>query len=162
MYLKSIVVNGFKSFAERVNIDLSNKVNVVVGPNGSGKSNVVDAISWVLGTQSPGALRTNKMEDVIFAGTEKLSEKGFAEVYLNFVVDADKFNGSEEISIGRKLYRDGASEYFMNGLNCRLLDIQEFLSDLGIGKQQHTIISQGQIAEILLSLIHISEPTRPY
>ena len=151
MYLKSIVVNGFKSFAERVNIDLSNKVNVVVGPNGSGKSNVVDAISWVLGTQSPGALRTNKMEDVIFAGTEKLSEKGFAEVYLNFVVDADKFNGSEEISIGRKLYRDGASEYFMNGLNCRLLDIKEFLSDLGIGKQQHTIISQGQIAEILNS-----------
>ena len=151
MYLKSIVVNGFKSFAERVNIDLSNKVNVVVGPNGSGKSNVVDAISWVLGTQSPGALRTNKMEDVIFAGTEKLAEKGFAEVYLNFVVDPDKFNGSEEISIGRKLYRDGASEYFMNGLNCRLLDIQEFLSDLGIGKQQHTIISQGQIAEILNS-----------
>jgi chromosome segregation protein len=151
MYLKSIVVNGFKSFAERVNIDFSNKVNVVVGPNGSGKSNVVDAISWVLGTQSPGALRTNKMEDIIFAGTEKLSEKGFAEVYLNFVVDADKFNGSEEISIGRKLYRDGASEYFMNGLNCRLLDIQEFLIDLGIGKQQHTIISQGQIAEILNS-----------
>jgi chromosome segregation protein len=144
-------VNGFKSFAEKVNIDLSNKVNVVVGPNGSGKSNVVDAISWVLGTQSPGALRTNKMEDVIFAGTEKLSEKGFAEVYLNFVVNPEKFNGSEEISIGRKLYRDGASEYFMNGLNCRLLDIQEFLSDLGIGKQQHTIISQGQIAEILNS-----------
>ena len=151
MYLKSIVVNGFKSFAEKVNIDLSNKVNVVVGPNGSGKSNVVDAISWVLGTQSPGTLRTNKMEDVIFAGTEKLAEKGFAEVYLNFVVDPEKFNGSEEISIGRKLFRDGASEYFMNGLNCRLLDIQEFLSDLGIGKQQHTIISQGQIAEILNS-----------
>ena len=151
MYLKSVVVNGFKSFAERVTIDLSNKINVVVGPNGSGKSNVVDAISWVLGTQSPGALRTNKMEDVIFAGTEKLAEKGFAEVYLNFVVDPDKFTGSEEISIGRKLYRDGASEYFMNGLNCRLLDIQEFLSDLGIGKQQHTIISQGQIAEILNS-----------
>ena len=151
MYLKSIVVNGFKSFAEKVNIDLSNKVNVVVGPNGSGKSNVVDAISWVLGTQSPGTLRTNKMEDVIFAGTEKLAEKGFAEVYLNFVVDPERFNGSEEISIGRKLFRDGASEYFMNGLNCRLLDIQEFLSDLGIGKQQHTIISQGQIAEILNS-----------
>jgi len=151
MYLKSIVVNGFKSFAEKVNIELSNKVNVVVGPNGSGKSNVVDAISWVLGTQSPGTLRTNKMEDVIFAGTEKLAEKGFVEVYLNFVVDPEKFNGSEEISIGRKLFRDGASEYFMNGLNCRLLDIQEFLSDLGIGKQQHTIISQGQIAEILNS-----------
>ena len=80
-----------------------------------------------------------------------MSQKGFAEVNLNFEVDADKFNGTDEISIGRKLYRDGQSEYFMNGLNCRLLDIQEFLSDVGIGKQQHTIISQGQIAEILNS-----------
>jgi len=151
MYLKAVNINGFKSFSENTNIDFTNKVNVVVGPNGSGKSNVVDAISWVLGTQSPGTLRTNKMEDVIFAGTEKLSQKGFAEVNLNFDVDADKFNGTDEISIGRKLYRDGQSEYFMNGLNCRLLDIQEFLSDVGIGKQQHTIISQGQIAEILNS-----------
>ena len=151
MYLKSLDINGFKSFAEKTNIQLSEQVNVIVGPNGSGKSNVVDAISWVLGTQSPATLRTNKMEDVIFAGTEKLSEKGFAEVYLNFEVDEKKFNGSSEISIGRKLFRDGTSEYFMNGLNCRLLDIQEFLSDVGIGKQQHVIISQGQIAEILNS-----------
>jgi len=151
MYLKSVNINGFKSFSENTIIDFTNKVNVVVGPNGSGKSNVVDAISWVLGTQSPGSLRTNKMEDVIFAGTEKLAQKGFAEVNLNFDVDAEKFNGTEEISIGRKLYRDGQSEYFMNGLNCRLLDIQEFLSDVGIGRQQHTIISQGQIAEILNS-----------
>ena len=151
MYLKAVNINGFKSFSENTNIDFTNKVNVVVGPNGSGKSNVVDAISWVLGTQSPATLRTNKMEDVIFAGTEKLSQKGFAEVNLNFEVDADKFNGTDEISIGRKLYRDGQSEYFMNGLSCRLLDIQEFLSDVGIGKQQHTIISQGQIAEILNS-----------
>ena len=87
MYLKSLSINGFKSFAEKTNIDFTDKVNVVVGPNGSGKSNVVDAISWVLGTQSPASLRTNKMEDVIFAGTEKLSEKGFSEVYLNFEVD---------------------------------------------------------------------------
>ena len=151
MYLKSVNINGFKSFSENTNIDFTNKVNVVVGPNGSGKSNVVDAISWVLGTQSPATLRTNKMEDVIFAGTEKLSQKGFAEVNLNFDVDSEKFNGTDEISIGRKLYRDGQSEYFMNGLNCRLLDIQEFLSDVGIGRQQHTIISQGQIAEILNS-----------
>ena len=151
MYLKAVNINGFKSFSENTNIDFTNKVNVVVGPNGSGKSNVVDAISWVLGTQSPATLRTNKMEDGIFAGTAKLSQKGFAEVNLNFEVDADKFNGTDEISIGRKLYRDGQSEYFMNGLNCRLLDIQEFLSDVGIGKQQHTIISQGQIAEILNS-----------
>ena len=151
MYLKSVNINGFKSFSESTNIDFTNKVNVVVGPNGSGKSNVVDAISWVLGTQSPASLRTNKMEDVIFAGTEKLAQKGFAEVNLNFDVDAEKFNGTDEISIGRKLYRDGQSEYFMNGLNCRLLDIEEFLSDVGIGRQQHTIISQGQIAEILNS-----------
>ena len=151
MYLKSLDINGFKSFAEKTNISLTDKVNVVVGPNGSGKSNLVDAISWVLGTQSPASLRTNKMEDVIFAGTEKLSQKGFAEVYLNFEVDPEKFNGTTEISIGRKLFRDGTSEYFMNGLNCRLLDIQEFLSDVGIGKQQHIIISQGQIAEILNS-----------
>src|SRR5210317_1843276 len=151
MYLKSLDINGFKSFAEKTTIQLSDEVNVIVGPNGSGKSNVVDAISWVLGTQSPATLRTNKMEDVIFAGTEKLSEKGFAEVYLNFEVDEQKFNGNSETSIGRKLFKDGTSEYFMNGLNCRLLDIQEFLSDVGIGKQQHIIISQGQIAEILNS-----------
>ena len=151
MYLKSLDINGFKSFYEKTTVDFSNKVNVIVGPNGSGKSNVVDAISWVLGTQSPATLRTNKMEDVIFAGTEKLSQKGFAEVYLNFEVDEKLFNGNSEISIGRKLFRDGTSEYFMNGLNCRLLDIQEFLNDVGIGKQQHIIISQGQIAEILNS-----------
>jgi len=151
MYLKSLNINGFKSFYEKTTVDFSNKVNVIVGPNGSGKSNVVDAISWVLGTQSPATLRTNKMEDVIFAGTEKLSKKGFTEVYLNFEVDDKLFNGNSEISIGRKLFRDGTSEYFMNGLNCRLLDIQEFLNDVGIGKQQHIIISQGQIAEILNS-----------
>ena len=151
MYLKSLDINGFKSFSEKTIIDFSNEVNVIVGPNGSGKSNVVDAISWVLGTQSPGTLRTNKMEDIIFAGTEKLSAKGYSEVYLNFEVDEQLFNGNSEISIGRKLFRDGTSEYFMNGLNCRLLDIQEFLNDVGIGKQQHIIISQGQITEILNS-----------
>jgi chromosome segregation protein len=149
MHLKSIVAHGFKSFAEKTTINLSENTNVIVGPNGSGKSNIVDAISWVLGNQSPGSLRTNKMEDVIFAGTEKLTEKGFAEVFLVFNLDDKNEINSDEVSIGRKLYRDGTSEYFMNGLNCRLLDIQEFLNDVGIGKQQHIIISQGQIAEIL-------------
>ena len=149
MHLKSIVANGFKSFAEKTTINLSEYTNVIVGPNGSGKSNIVDAISWVLGNQSPGSLRTNKMEDVIFAGTEKLGEKGFAEVYLVFDLDDHTNFNTSEVSIGRKLYRDGTSEYFMNGLTCRLLDIQEFLNDIGIGKQQHTIISQGQITEIL-------------
>ncbi len=149
MHLKSIVAHGFKSFAEKTTINLSENTNVIVGPNGSGKSNIVDAISWVLGNQSPGSLRTNKMEDVIFAGTEKLTEKGFAEVFLVFNLDDKDEINSDEVSIGRKLYRDGTSEYFMNGLNCRLLDIQEFFNDVGIGKQQHIIISQGQIAEIL-------------
>ena len=150
MILKSLSFTGFKSFSDKTSINLSENLNVVVGPNGSGKSNIVDAIAWVLGTQSPGALRTNKMEDVIFAGTEKLPEKGFAEVSILFD-SIDKEDGSSEISISRKLFRDGTSEYFMNGLDCRLLDIQEFLNENGIGKQQHTIISQGQITNVLNS-----------
>lgn len=150
MILKSLSFTGFKSFADKTSIQLSESLNVVVGPNGSGKSNIVDAIAWVLGTQSPGALRTNKMEDVIFAGTEKLQEKGFAEVSILFE-DLNQKNTSSEISISRKLFRDGTSEYYMNGLDCRLLDIQEFLNENGIGKQQHTIISQGQIANVLNS-----------
>jgi len=148
MILKSLSITGFKSFADKTNIQLSNNLNVVVGPNGSGKSNIVDAVAWVLGTQSPGALRTNKMEDVIFAGTSKLQEKGFAEVQLVFD-GVDSNESSKEFSISRKLYRDGTSEYFMNGLNCRLLDLQDFLISNGIGKQQHTIVSQGQITNIL-------------
>ena len=150
MILKSLSFTGFKSFSDKTSINLSENLNVVVGPNGSGKSNIVDAIAWVLGTQSPGALRTNKMEDVIFAGTEKLPEKGFAEVSILFD-SIDKEDDSSEISISRKLFRDGTSEYFMNGLDCRLLDIQEFLNENGIGKQQHTIISQGQITNVLNS-----------
>ena len=150
MILKSLSFTGFKSFSDKTSINLSENLNVVVGPNGSGKSNIVDAIAWVLGTQSPGALRTNKMEDVIFAGTEKLPEKGFAEVSILFD-SIDKEDDSSEISISRKSFRDGTSEYFMNGLDCRLLDIQEFLNENGIGKQQHTIISQGQITNVLNS-----------
>ena len=129
MILKSLSFTGFKSFSDKTSINLSENLNVVVGPNGSGKSNIVDAIAWVLGTQSPGALRTNKMEDVIFAGTEKLPEKGFAEVSILFD-SIDKEDDSSEISISRKLFRDGTSEYFMNGLDCRLLDIQEFLNNV--------------------------------
>ncbi len=103
MILKSLSFTGFKSFAEKTSIHLSEYLNVVVGPNGSGKSNIVDAIAWVLGTQSPGALRTNKMEDVIFAGTEKLPEKGFAEVSILFD-SLDQGDVSSEISISRKLF----------------------------------------------------------
>jgi len=150
MILKSLSFAGFKSFSDKTSMILSENLNVIVGPNGSGKSNIVDAVAWVLGTQSPGALRTSKMEDVIFAGTEKLPEKGFAEVSILFD-DLENDEDATEIAISRKLYRDGTSEYFMNGLNCRLLDIQDFLIENGIGKQQHTIISQGQIANVLNS-----------
>ena len=150
MILKSLSFTGFKSFSDKTSVHLSEHLNVIVGPNGSGKSNIVDAVAWVLGTQSPGALRTSKMEDVIFAGTEKLSEKGFAEVSILFE-ELKSEESSSEISISRKLYRDGTSEYFMNGLDCRLLDIQDFLIENGIGKQQHTIISQGEIANVLNS-----------
>ena len=150
MILKSLSFAGFKSFSDKTSVHLSEHLNVIVGPNGSGKSNIVDAVAWVLGTQSPGALRTSKMEDVIFAGTEKLSEKGFAEVSILFE-ELKREESSSEISISRKLYRDGTSEYFMNGMDCRLLDIQDFLIENGIGKQQHTIISQGEIANVLNS-----------
>src|SRR4051794_16271584 len=125
-------------------------VTVVVGPNGSGKSNVVDAIGWVLGAQAPSAVRSQKMDDVIFAGTTKRSALGRAEVSL--VID----NGDgilpiefSEVTITRTLFRSGDSEYALNGAPCRLLDIQDLLSDSGVGRQQHVIISQGQIDAVL-------------
>ena len=150
MYLKSLKLTGFKSFADRTRLEFRPGVTVVVGPNGSGKSNVVDAIAWVMGTQSPKALRTSKMDDVIFAGTATRPGLGRAEVTLVFD------NGSrmlpldlEEVSVTRRLYRDGSSDYEINGVGCRLLDIQELLSDSGVGRHQHVIIGQGQITSIL-------------
>ncbi|MGZ4717566.1 MAG: AAA family ATPase, partial [Acidimicrobiales bacterium] len=150
MYLKTLTLKGFKSFAEATVLDLEPGVTVVVGPNGSGKSNVVDAIGWVLGAQAPSAVRSQKMDDVIFAGTAKRSALGRAEVSLT--ID----NGSgilpiefSEVTITRTLFRSGDSEYAINGVPCRLLDIQELLSDSGVGRQQHVIISQGQIDAVL-------------
>ncbi len=150
LYLKSLTLKGFKSFADATTLELEPGVTVVVGPNGSGKSNVVDAIAWVLGAQAPSAVRSQKMEDVIFAGTTKRSALGRAEVSL--VID----NGSgqlpiefSEVTITRTLFRTGESEYALNGVPCRLLDIQELLSDSGVGRQQHVIVSQGQIDAVL-------------
>ena len=125
-------------------------VTVVVGPNGSGKSNVVDALAWVLGAQAPSAVRSNKMEDVIFNGTDKRPALGRAEVTLTF----DNSSGLlpvefTEVSITRTLFRNGDSEYAINGSPCRLLDVQELLSDAGVGRQQHVIVSQGQIDAVL-------------
>ncbi|MDG1876439.1 MAG: chromosome segregation protein SMC [Acidimicrobiales bacterium] len=150
MHLKNLTLKGFKSFADRASIDLEPGVTVVVGPNGSGKSNVVDAIAWVLGAQAPSAVRSGKMDDVIFAGTVGKAALGRAEVSLTIDNHSRtlpvEFN---EVKITRTLFRTGDSEYAINGVPCRLLDITELLSDGGVGRQQHVIVSQGQIDGVL-------------
>ena len=150
MFLKALTLKGFKSFADTTVMQLESGVTVVVGPNGSGKSNVVDAIAWVLGAQAPSAVRSQKMDDVIFAGTAKRPALGRAEVTLTLDNSAKllpiEFN---EVTISRTLFRTGESEYAINGISCRLLDVQELLSDAGVGRQQHVIVSQGQIDAVL-------------
>ncbi|MEM7093887.1 MAG: chromosome segregation protein SMC [Actinomycetota bacterium] len=150
MFLKTLSLKGFKSFADSTRLDLEPGVTVVVGPNGSGKSNVVDAMAWVLGAQRPSAIRSGKMDDVIFAGTAKKKALGRAEVSITLDNTARLMPIEfEEVTITRRLFRTGDSEYEINGVPCRLLDIQELLSDSGVGRQQHVIISQGQIDAVL-------------
>lgn len=150
VFLKSLNLKGFKSFADNTTMVLEPGVTVVVGPNGSGKSNVVDAIAWVLGAQAPKAVRSQKMDDVIFAGTATRPALGRAEVSIT-IDNADATLGVElsEITVTRVLFRTGESEYSINGAPCRLLDVQELLSDAGVGRQQHVIVSQGQIDAVL-------------
>ena len=150
MFLRRLVIRGFKSFADKTVFDFTPGVAVIVGPNGSGKSNLVDAIAWVLGEQGAKTLRGGKMEDVIFAGTPKRPALGRAEVELTI----DNSSGVlpidfTEISVRRTLFRTGESEYAINDVPCRLLDVQELLSDSGIGRELHTIVGQGQLDEIL-------------
>ncbi len=150
MFLKTLTLKGFKSFAETTSLEMEPGVTVVVGPNGSGKSNVVDAIGWVLGAQAPSAVRSQKMDDVIFAGTAKRPALGRAEVSLTIDNTAHLLPiDFTEVTITRTLFRNGDSEYAINGVPCRLLDIQELLSDTGVGRQQHVIVSQGQIDAVL-------------
>ena len=150
MFLKRLNIKGFKSFADSATLDLEPGVTAVVGPNGSGKSNVVDAVAWVLGAQAPSAVRSQRMDDVIFAGTTDRSALGRAEVSLTIDnSDSSLALDFPEITITRTLFRSGESEYSLNGSPCRLLDIQELLSDVGVGRQQHVIISQGQIDAVL-------------
>ena len=150
MFLKSLTLRGFKSFAETSNLEFEPGVTVVVGPNGSGKSNIVDAVAWVLGAQGPRSLRSGKMEDVIFAGTSKRPALGRAEVSLIIDNSAGLLPiDFSEVRITRALWRSGESEYSINGAPCRLLDVQDLLSDTGVGRQQHTIISQSQLDAIL-------------
>lgn len=150
MYLKSLTLKGFKSFAQPTTFAFEQGVTCVVGPNGSGKSNVVDALAWVMGEQGAKTLRGGKMEDVIFAGTATKGPLGRAEVILTI----DNADGAlpieySEVTISRTLFRNGGSEYAINGEQCRLLDVQELLSDSGLGREMHVIVGQGQLDAVL-------------
>ena len=150
MYLKSLTLKGFKSFAQPTTFHFEPGVTAVVGPNGSGKSNVVDALAWVMGEQGAKTLRGGKMEDVIFAGTSTKGPLGRAEVQLTI----DNTDGAlpieyTEVTISRTLFRNGGSEYAINGDPCRLLDVQELLSDSGLGREMHVIVGQGQLDGVL-------------
>ena len=152
MFLKALTLRGFKSFADKTVLEFEPGVMVVVGPNGSGKSNLVDAVAWVLGAQGPRTLRGGKMDDVIFAGTPDRPALGRAEVSLTIDNTSNMLPIEfTEVTITRTLFRNGDSEYAINGAPCRLLDIQELLSDTGIGRQQHVIVGQGQLDSILNS-----------
>ncbi|MDN5745631.1 MAG: chromosome segregation protein SMC, partial [Nocardioidaceae bacterium] len=150
MYLKSLTLKGFKSFASATTLQLEPGITCIVGPNGSGKSNVVDALAWVMGEASAKSLRGGKMDDVIFAGTSGRPPLGRAEVVLTI----DNTDGAlpieyAEVTISRTMFRTGGSEYAINGTTCRLLDVQELLSDSGIGREMHVIVGQGQLDQIL-------------
>lgn len=150
MYLKSLTLKGFKSFASATTLQLEPGITCIVGPNGSGKSNVVDALAWVMGEASAKSLRGGKMDDVIFAGTSGRPPLGRAEVVLTI----DNSDGAlpidySEVTISRTMFRTGGSEYAINGTTCRLLDVQELLSDSGIGREMHVIVGQGQLDQIL-------------
>ncbi len=152
LHLKSLTLKGFKSFASATTLRFEPGITCVVGPNGSGKSNVVDALTWVMGEQGAKALRGGKMQDVIFAGTAGRAALGRAEVTLTI----DNSDGAlpidyAEVSITRRMFRDGAGEYEINGSSCRLMDVQELLSDSGIGREMHVIVGQGQLSAILES-----------
>jgi chromosome segregation protein len=152
VYLKSLTLKGFKSFAAPTTLRFEPGITAVVGPNGSGKSNVVDALAWVMGEQGAKTLRGGKMEDVIFAGTSSRAPLGRAEVTVT-IDNSDNALPIEysEVSITRRMFRDGASEYEINGSSCRLMDVQELLSDSGIGREMHVVVGQGKLEEILQS-----------
>jgi chromosome segregation protein len=150
VHLKTLTLRGFKSFASATTLELEPGITCVVGPNGSGKSNVVDALAWVMGEQGAKSLRGGKMDDVIFAGTSGRAPLGRAEVALTI----DNTDGAlpidyTEVTISRTLFRSGGSEYAINGNSCRLLDIQELLSDSGIGREMHVVVGQGQLDAVL-------------
>lgn len=150
MYLKSIEIQGFKSFAHKLKFDFHNGITGIVGPNGSGKSNVADAVRWVLGEQRIKQLRGGNMQDVIFSGTESRKQLSYASVAITLDNSDHQLPVDyEEVTVARKLYRSGESEYLINGSSCRLKDVNELFYDTGIGKEGYSIIGQGQIDKIL-------------
>ncbi|MGN0985365.1 MAG: AAA family ATPase, partial [Candidatus Enterenecus sp.] len=150
MYLKSLEIQGFKSFPDKTVLTFGSEITAIVGPNGSGKSNIADAIRWVMGEQSTKTLRGGKMEDVIFDGTAKRKGLGFAEVTLVLDNSAHIFPMEEtEVAVTRRYYRSGESEYYINRRSCRLKDINELFMDTGLGREGYSIIGQGKIDEIL-------------
>ncbi|MBQ3405089.1 MAG: AAA family ATPase, partial [Oscillospiraceae bacterium] len=150
MYLKALELQGFKSFPKKTRLAFDKSITAIVGPNGSGKSNISDAISWVMGEQSAKTLRSGKMEDVIFGGTEKRSQVGFAEVSLVLDNSGGELGLEEsEVIVTRRYYRSGESEYMINRKSVRLRDINELFMDTGMGRDGYSIIGQGRISEIL-------------
>ncbi len=150
MYLESLEMQGFKSFPDKIKLEFHKGLTAVVGPNGSGKSNIGDAVRWVLGEQSSKNLRGGKMEDVIFAGTTQRKPMGFAQVTLNIVNNRGILQiPSDRVSVTRKLYRSGESEYMINGSQVRLKDVYELFMDTGLGREGYAIIGQGRVAEIV-------------
>ncbi|MBR6294439.1 MAG: AAA family ATPase, partial [Lachnospiraceae bacterium] len=150
MYLKNIVIHGFKSFANKIKLEFHDGITAIVGPNGSGKSNIADAVRWVLGEQSARLLRGFNMQDVIFSGSEARGPLGFAFVEITFDNSDHKLPiAYDEVCVARRVYRSGESEYLINGSVCRLKDVHELFMDTGIGKEGYSIIGQGQIDRIL-------------
>ncbi len=150
MYLKSLTIKGFKSFARKTVLEFQPGVTIIVGPNGSGKSNIADAVMWALGEQSPTTLRGNRMEDIIFSGSNSLKPVNLAEVALTLDNSGNVFPLEfSEVTVSRNVVRGGDSEYRLNSSSCRLLDIQELLSDAGVGRTLNSVISQGQLDEVL-------------
>ena len=150
MRLKSLELQGFKSFPDRTVLSFQHPITAIVGPNGSGKSNLSDAIRWVLGEQSAKTLRGGKMEDVIFGGAQARSRQGFAQVTLTLEQCGDLLpDGGEEVAVTRRYYRSGESEYLLNGQSVRLRDVNELFMDTGLGQEGYALIGQGRIDEIL-------------
>src|ERR1700746_3493192 len=150
MHLKSLTLKGFKSFASATTLRFEPGITCVVGPNGSGKSNILDALSWVMGEQGAKSLRGSKMEDVVFAGTSTRAPLGRGEVTLT-IHNSDGALPIDyaEVTISRLMFRSGQSEYAINGDSCRLLDVQDLLSDSGLGREMHVIVGQGQLDQVL-------------